>query len=319
MLNTRQNLSKRDPKKLTLRRSLKAPAGHKFVSVDSSQIEARMLAFVAGEDELVEQFREGRDPYAELASKIFGVPAQEIHNGAKAGDKKLKNFRNVGKTGILSAGYGVGAKKFSDTLLRQGVRLADDLEKHAELAKQAHMIYRMSNASIVAFWDTCQQVVEAMCSHVGGTFGAHNEFEYGYGPIAGTGVEAPYIELRGTGYRLWYPNLRWEKGERGRAEYFYDRPRGKNMVKTKLYGGACTENCVQSIAFQLLMDQACKMDMQGIHLIANIHDAWLACVPEGKAEEVKASMESIMSSVPPWLEGFPVACEGEIGDSYEIA
>ncbi len=78
-------------------------------------------------------------------------------------------------------------------------------------------------------------------------------------------------------------------------------------------------NCTQSISFMLLMWQACRMDELGIHIVANIHDAWLACVPEKEAEATKTAMEYVMSNVPDWLTGFPVACEGEIGDSYEIA
>lgn len=470
-----QNLSKRDPSKLTLRRALKAPAGHKFVSVDSSQIEARMLAYAAGELGLVEQFREGRDPYAELAEKIFGISAKEIHDGAKNGDKKLKNYRNVGKTCILSCftpntlvltnhgwkqiacvtlkdrvwdgdnyvqhkgvvcqglrqvvdffgtycteehqffngaewhtakdyldgdfdfdsvfeygkkhvpsdaflqytivlgderdtrmtlqwpqipgveysysvetpvfdilhagpqhrfmvltengpaiahncGYGVGSQKFSDTLLRQGVRLSDDLEKHHELAKQAHQIYRLSNRMIVAFWDECQRVIEAMESGAEGWFGGPDGklFHYMQASLPGHEDKIPCIVVSGSEYKLWYPNLQWEKGEK-RVEYFYDRVHGKNLIKTKTYGGACAENCIQSLAFMLLGWQACRMSIAGVPLIANIHDAWLSCVPESDAEETMKLMEHWMSSVPSWLEGFPVACEGEIGDSYEIA
>lgn len=315
-----QNMSKRDPNKLTLRRALQAPAGYKFVSVDSSQIEARMLAYLAGEEELVGHFRDGRDPYAELAEKIFGVPAKEIHDGAKGGDKKLKNYRNVGKTAILSAGYGVGWKKFSDTLLRQGVMLDKNLASHEELAKSAHQIYRMSNRNIVAFWDMCQRVIEAVERGAEGWFaGPNNDVcHYMHSALPGKDDKLPCVELTGPKYRLWYPNLHWEKGEK-RVEYFYDRPRGKNIIKTKLYGGALCENITQSISFMLLMWQACRMDELGIHIVANIHDAWLACVPEKEAEATKTAMEYVMSNVPDWLTGFPVACEGEIGDSYEIA
>lgn len=470
-----QNMSKRDPNKLTLRRALQAPAGYKFVSVDSSQIEARMLAYLAGEEELVGHFREGRDPYAELAEKIFGVPAKEIHDGAKGGDKKLKNYRNVGKTCILSCfagdtlvltnhgwkqiacvtlkdrvwdgdnyvqhkgvvcqglrrvvdffgtycteehqffngadwhtakdyldgdfdfdsvfeygknhvppdafmqytivlgderdtrvtlqwpqipgveysysvetpvfdilhagpqqrfmvltengpviahncGYGVGWKKFSDTLLRQGVMLGKNLASHEELAKSAHQIYRLSNRNIVAFWDYCQKVIEAMERGAEGWFGGPNGdvCHYMHSALPSKDDKLPCVELTGPKYRLWYPNLHWEKGEK-RVEYFYDRPRGKNVVKTKLYGGALCENITQSISFMLLMWQACRMDELGIHIVANIHDAWLACVPEKEAEATKVAMEYVMSNVPDWLTGFPVACEGEIGDSYEIA
>ena len=318
-----QNISKRDPQKLTLRRSIKAPAGYKLVSVDSSQIEARMLAFIAGEVELVEQFREGRDPYSELAEKIFSVPWQEIKAGAKSGNKKMKAYRNVGKTAILSAGYGVGATKFSNTLLRQGVHLSDDLEQHHETAKHAHMIYRMSNTAITSFWKECQRVIEHLClsgeGYFGTPVGGRYPFHYAMLPVPGAQQVVPSIELLGTGYTLRYPGLRWERNEHGKVEYFYDRPRGKNMVKTRIYGGALTENLIQALAFQLLMWQACRMDEQGIPMLANIHDAWLSYAPEDKAEAVQKQMEYWMSQVPDWLKGFPVACEGELGDTYEIA
>lgn len=316
-----QNISKRDPQKLTLRRSIKAPAGYKLVSVDSSQIEARMLAFIAGEVELVEQFREGRDPYSELAEKIFSVPWQEIKAGAKSGNKKMKAYRNVGKTAILSAGYGVGATKFSNTLLRQGVHLSDDLEQHHETAKHAHMIYRMSNNAITSFWKQCQRVIEHLAQGGEGYFGGASgeAFHYAMLPVPGAQQVVPSIELLGTGYTLRYPGLRWERNEHGKVEYFYDRPRGKNMVKTRIYGGALTENLIQALAFQLLMWQACRMDEQGIPMLANIHDAWLSYAPEDKAEAVQKQMEYWMSQVPDWLKGFPVACEGELGDTYEIA
>lgn len=113
-----QNLSKRDPSKLAIRESIKAPAGYKVVACDSSQIEARILAWVAGQEDLVEQFRDGRDPYAEMASKIFGQTAQEIHDGAKRGDHPqhdlLKRERNVGKTCILSC-LGADTEVLTDT------------------------------------------------------------------------------------------------------------------------------------------------------------------------------------------------------------
>lgn len=316
-----QNLSKRDPNKLLIRQAMKAPVGYKFVSVDSSQIEARMLAYLANQTDLVEYFREGRDPYAELASKIFSIPANEIHDGAKSGDKKLKSYRNVGKTAILSAGYGVGAQKFSDTLLRQGVRLDDDLKQHFEKAKHAHNVYRGSNRYITAFWDRCQKVIEALCKGSEGSFGGPkgNAFHYGLSTLPKHEEQIPTVELCGTGYKLWYNHLRCERGDTSAVEYFYDRQKGKNAVATKIYGGALTENITQALAFQLLMWQACRMNDAGIRLIANIHDAWLACVPESKAEATQKAMELIMSAVPPWLEGFPVACEGEIGDTYEIA
>lgn len=239
-----QNLSKRDPNKAKLRQAIKAPAGYKVVACDSGQVEARCLAWEANETRLVAQFREGRDPYSELAEVIFQVPHGEIHCGAKHGDKRLKMYRNVGKTAILSAGYGVGARKFSDTLARQGAKLDPDPDKHRELAHNAHAIYRASHPNIVKFWDLCSRVIGAMEAKYSGKFGGPdgNLFEFGTKEMGSCGREVPYILLP-SGYHLWYPNLRVENDE-GKAQYYYDRPRGKNLVKTKIYGGSLCENCI---------------------------------------------------------------------------
>lgn len=315
-----QNLSKRDPSQLTLRKAVQAPEGMALVACDSSQIEARILAYVANETELVDAFRRGADPYADLAEKIFQIPSEKIHKGAKSGDKKLKAYRNVGKTGILSAGYGVGWRKYADTLLRQGVRLSSDIDQHYEMAHHAHNVYRASNPNIVAFWDTCQTVIKAMYLGYSGEFGGPNDniFQYSVAPICGRD-DVPTI-IGPNKYTLRYFKLSCEVSEKNnREEYYYIRVKGKSELKTKIYGGALAENLCQYLAFALLQWQACRMTEQGIRLIANIHDSFLAICPEDEAEHTKSVMESCMSSVPDWLGDFPVACEAEIGKDYCIA
>ena len=461
-----QNLSKRDPSQLTLRKAVQAPEGMALVACDSSQIEARILAYAANETELVDAFRRGADPYADLAEKIFQIPSEKIHKGAKSGDKKLKAYRNVGKTGILSClagdtevltnngwkpivmvskddklwdgvqwvahqglvcngekntidvdgvrmtpdhmvlsgssweqasvcvqtrsylnralrtgaalletwssttgdggntyadapsaeprlknselvydllnagpnhrftirtkhgalvvhncGYGVSWRKYADTLLRQGVRLSSDIDQHYEMAHHAHNVYRASNPNIVAFWDTCQTVIKALYLGYSGEFGGPNDniFNYGVAPICGKGDNVPSI--RGPNkYTLRYFKLSCEVSEKNnREEYYYTRVKGKSELKTKIYGGALAENLCQYLAFALLQWQACRMTEQGIRLIANIHDSFLAICPEDEAEHTKSVMESCMSSVPDWLGDFPVACEAEIGKDYCIA
>lgn len=460
-----QNLSKRDPSQLTLRKAVQAPEGMSLVACDSNQIEARILAYVANETELVDAFRRGADPYADLAEKIFQIPSEKIHKGAKSGDKKLKAYRNVGKTGILSClagdtevltnsgwkpivtvskddklwdgvqwvahqglvcngekntidvdgvrmtpdhmvlsgssweqasvcvqtrsylnralrtgaalletwrstigdgdntyadassaeprsknsepvydllnagpnhrftirtkhgalvvhncGYGVSWRKYADTLLRQGVRLSSDIDQHYEMAHHAHNVYRASNTNIVAFWDTCQTVIKALYLGYSGEFGGPNDniFQYSVAPICGRD-DVPTI-IGPNKYTLRYFKLSCEVSEKNnREEYYYTRVKGKSELKTKIYGGALAENLCQYLAFALLQWQACRMTEQGIRLIANIHDSFLAICPEDEAEHTKSIMESCMSSVPDWLGDFPVACEAEIGKDYCIA
>ena len=316
-----QNLSKRDPSKRKLRQAIKVPKGKVVVACDSSQIEARGLAFVANEVGLLTQFREGRDPYSELAETIFGVPWQDIKAGAKSGDKKMKMYRNTGKTGILSCGYGVGHHKYSNTLLRQGIHLHEDLDRHHELARYAHGIYRAAHPNIVAFWKTAENVLEAMLRGESGTFGGPNNDIYTFGimPVGPrTDLCVPSVRFP-SGYILRYPGLRAERNDRGKWQFVYDTYKGASKIPTHIYGGAFTNNLVQGLSFvDVIMYQGCRMDEAGIKLACNIHDAWASVVPEEQGEYVKQQMLHYMSIVPPALNGLPVACEAEIGTTFEI-
>ena len=316
-----QNLSKRDPSKRKLRQAIKVPKGKVVVACDSSQIEARGLAFVSNEVGLLTQFREGRDPYSELAETIFGVPWQDIKAGAKAGDKKMKMYRNTGKTGILSCGYSVGHHKYSNTLLRQGIHLHEDLDRHHELARYAHGIYRAAHPNIVAFWKTAENVLEAMLRGESGTFGGPNNDIYTFGimPVGPrTDLCVPSVRFP-SGYILRYPGLRAERNDRGKWQFVYDTYKGASKIPTHIYGGAFTNNLVQGLSFvDVIMYQGCRMDEAGIKLACNIHDAWASVVPEEQGEYVKQQMLHYMSIVPPALNGLPVACEAEIGTTFEI-
>ena len=316
-----QNLSKRDPSKRKLRQAIKVPKGKVVVACDSSQIEARGLAFVANEVGLLTQFREGRDPYSELAETIFGVPWQDIKSGAKSGDKKMKMYRNTGKTCVLSCGYGVGHHKYSNTLLRQGIHLHEDLDRHHELARYAHGIYRAAHPNIVAFWKTAENVLEAMLRGESGTFGGPNNDIYTFGimPVGPrTDLCVPSVQFP-SGYILRYPGLRAERNDRGKWQFVYDTYKGASKIPTHIYGGAFTNNLVQGLSFvDVIMYQGCRMDEAGIKLACNIHDAWASVVPEEQGEYVKQQMLHYMSIVPPALNGLPVACEAEIGTTFEI-
>lgn len=321
-----QNFNKRDPKQLTLRRAIKVPSGYKLVAGDSSQIEARLLAYVANETELLDHFRYGRDPYSEQASKIYGIPAEEIRAGAKSGDKRLKTCRNVGKTAVLSAGYQVGAMKFSNTLLRSGIHLDPDVERHHALAKEAHAVYRASNPNIVQFWKTCQTVVALLAQGDKGFFGGPDTGLFIYTPkrlFRRYAEETPVVVLP-TSYLIVYKDLAAHETEYG-VEFTYQRRVGKKEIPCRLYGGALTENVVQGTAFQLMLWQALRLQEElhqldpSLNIAFNIHDAWGVVTPDGYVDKVEELMNKWLSAVPDWLPGFPVACEVEVGTDFTIA
>lgn len=315
-----QNLSKRNPAHRVLRQCIKAPAGYKIVACDSSQIEARMLAWLAGQHDLLDHFREGRDPYAEFGAKINskGYTARDIVEGKKRGDKELKRLRDISKTFILQCGYGSGKQKVSDKFWSEGIRLAPTRNEHFEIAASYLQIYRAQHSAITGFWKVCGRVLEHMAAGGSGQFGGPNNDTFKYGPMAVLGSKEPVMSvMMPSGFALRYPDLRWEPTDDG-GEFRYSKFLGKNRVRARIYSSLFTENLTQGLAFQLLMWQACRMDEAGIDLKVNIHDAWATVVPEAEAEAVGEKMLWHMRQLPIWAEGCPIDAEVEIGDDFTV-
>ena len=141
-----QNLPSRDKKKKTLKNAVIAPEGYMVINCDSSQIEARVLAWLAGQDDVVKAFAEGRDVYSEFATKIYKKPISKAN--------PIERF--VGKTCILGLGYGTGALKLQHTLKTQppGAVVTEDE------AKEFVSIYRTQNDKIIDFWRECDNLLE---------------------------------------------------------------------------------------------------------------------------------------------------------------
>lgn len=264
----------------------------------------------------------GTRPLLNGASTPYNTNYQKVYDLKNCGPNNRFLIRQ-GATMLMAhnCGYGVGARKFSDTLLREGVRMSDDLDKHREMAFNAHAVYRAQNPNIVAFWRTCERVIQALVNGESGQFGGPNDDLFSFGVI-GVGprqdILVPSVWSK-SGYILRYPNLRCEYDGGSKPQYFYDRPRGKNLVKTKIYGGSLTENIIQSFAFvDILMWQGCRMDEHGVPLAANIHDCWAAVPLIEEAEATLHTMEYWMSQVPAYAAGLPIACEGEIGYDFTV-
>lgn len=247
---------------------------------------------------------------------------EEVYDIRNAGPNHRFVVRSkVGWLWCHNCGYGVGHTKYSNTLLRQGIHLHEDLDRHHELARYAHGIYRAAHPNIVAFWKTAENVLEAMLRGESGTFGGPNNDIYTFGimPVGPrTDLCVPSVRFP-SGYILRYPGLRAERNDRGKWQFLYDTYKGASKIPTHIYGGAFTNNLVQGLSFvDVIMYQGCRMDEAGIKLACNIHDAWASVVPEEQGEYVKQQMLHYMSMVPPALNGLPVACEAEIGTTFEI-
>ena len=154
-----QNLPRSSP----LKKAILPPRGYVFLDSDSSQIEARTLAWLSGQEDLVEAFDRGEDVYKIMASAIYGKDVAQIN----------KDERFVGKTTILGAGYGMGAKKFQTQLKNFGVEL--ELEE----TKRVIDTYRQTYPYIPQLWQDAHAVLGAIIGDQYAEFGRNGIMKIG--------------------------------------------------------------------------------------------------------------------------------------------
>ena len=280
-----QNLPSRGPNGKKLKRSILTPEGYTLIDCDSSQIEARVLAWLAGQDDLTQAFANNKDVYKVMASRIYGVPEDEV----------TKDQRFVGKTTILGAGYGMGAVRFQDQLKGFGF----DMELGE--ARRVIMIYREANWKINQLWRSCQDMIRYMVN--GDTIQIGKE-----GVLKVMGSERGI--LLPSGLMLRYDDLSGEQGERG-VEYSYKTRRGR----TRIYGGKVTENVCQAIARCIIGEQMLQISKR-CRVVLTVHDSIVVCVKDKDVAESQAFVEKCMRWTPDWAEGLPINCESGLGKSY---
>ena len=305
-----QNLTKRS-KDPVLRRSMRAMDGHIILASDSSSIEARLLAMVANQQDLVDTFVSGRDVYIEMATKIYNKSYDEIYEVSKRNPtKEGKAMRNMGKSCILGMGYSMSAQKFSDTNKQQGVDIP--LEQAQDLVN----IYRTSYHMIPAFWRECNQVLDVL--YAGGSMwfgGANNDLFFADGSSVFHGKKIPSIRLPNGTY-LFYQNLRKEAKNNGQVSYVYDQFKGRNWLPKFVFGGSLTENLTQALAFIILKYQAIEMAKQGVSINLNVHDEWVSVVPRDQAPQAVIVHYTAMKSVPDYIPQGLLDCEVDVGLNY---
>ena len=280
-----QNLPSRGANGGKLKKAIIAPEGHVIIDADSAQIEARVLAWLAEQEDLVAGFREGKDVYKKMASAIYSKPEDQI----------TKDERFVGKTTILGAGYGMGALKFQMQLKTFGF----DIE--LEEARRIIDIYRRTNYDIVQLWQQAHNAIASMSRNETASLGRAGVIKV-YDKSAG--IVLP------SGLIMRYDGLRFEQGEKG-LEYSYKTRRGY----TRIYGGKVIENVCQAIARCIIGEQMLRIAAR-YKVVLTVHDAIACVVPEDQTQEAVQFVEESMRWVPDWAAGLPVNCESGFGKSY---
>jgi DNA polymerase len=283
-----QNLPSRDKKKKTLKNAVIPPDDFVVINCDSSQIEARVLVWLAGQEDVTQQFANGEDVYSVFASKIYERPISK--------ENPVERF--VGKTCILGLGYGTGALKLQHTLKTSP---PGAIVTEAE-AKSYVDTYRDANDKVIQLWRDGDKVI-ADLAYWGDTkpytYGKHKCLK-----VTKEGITLP------NGLMIRYPELKKDT-EESKTRYIYKSRKGP----VSLWGGSLVENVVQALARIVVGEQMLKIQ-ERYRVALTVHDAAVILVPESEKDEAMKYVIECMSTPPDWAKGLPVACEAKYGHSY---
>lgn len=279
-----QNLPSRDKAKKTLKNAIVAPEGHVIINSDSSQIEARVLAWLAGQSDVVKQFANKEDVYSIFATAVFRKPVSKAN--------PIERF--VGKTCVLGLGYGTGAKKLQQTLSLGGAELDEDE------CKRIVNLYREKNHRITELWSECDVALQQIMA-----------WEKGRKPFYVGENKAIFIDEEGirlpNELYIRYPHLRYNSNRR----MIYDSRRGV----VDIWGGAMVENIVQALA-RIVVGEQMLWIAERYPIALTVHDAIMIVVPDDEVGAARDYVEECMSRPPEWASGLPVACEVKCDKSY---
>jgi len=277
------------PRGSRLKYALCAPEGYTFIDCDLSQIEARMLAWLAEQEDLLEAFSAGEDVYKIMAASIY----------TKEPDTITPEERFVGKQTILGCGYGMGSVRFQSQLKNFGVELDED-----ECARIIQ-VYRSTYSDIPNLWRSANKALDTIKADEVGSLGCG-----GVLIIEGDkGVRLP------NGLHVKYPNLRTEVDEDGSVETVYDFREGRSVRPSRIYGGKLIENVCQALARIVIGEQLLKVSEQ-YKVVMTVHDAIGCIVPTSEVEDGMRYVEECMKVQPTWALDLPLDCEGGYGPSY---
>jgi DNA polymerase bacteriophage-type len=301
-----------------VRRLLIARPGHVFIMADFAQIEARITAWFAGQEDQVEAFRAGRDQYSEFASETLHSEVRKPKDDDPLDLRdQLKARRQVGKTAVLGLGFGLGALTFMNRLLadRATAGLFDSGVLSSLICRDIVSEYRQRFPLIEQFWNDLDQAaraaVDGCTPSLGGLrFDRDGEVVRCWLP-SGRALRYPRLRLVNTPRTIRFLGVNGEQ-----AEFTPDGPSLVYGRDTVLYGGKLCENVVQATARDLLVEAILRLERLGFPVLFHVHDEVIVEVTTERAEEAKVAVGQELNRIPAWASGLPIACEVRQADNY---
>lgn len=284
-----------------LRGMIVAKDGNELVAADFNAIEARVLAWLAGQESVLEIFRTHGKIYEHAAAGIYNKPMEEV----------TKAERQIGKVAVLALGYQGGVGAFQSMARIYGVKMPD---AEADKIKTA---WREAHPKIVGYWHDLESA-------------AINAVQLGC--VCRAGAAGRQVAFKKDGSFLWcrlpsgrvlcypYPAVRdvevpWG-GTKPALFYWCVNGTTNKWEETNTYGGSLAENVTQAVARDLLADAIVRLEHNGHPVVMHVHDEVVVEVPADAPADTVEKIETLISQTPQWAHGLPVSAEGWRGRRY---
>jgi DNA polymerase len=273
-----------------IRQSIKAPAGYLLAKIDQSQVQCRLVNWLAGEEKVLERFRRGEDPYTDIASQFYG---HEITKADKA-------ERGTGKQLELSCGFGSGAQTIKRTAKRG--TYGPPVELTDKQALQARNLYRETHPHVTGLWTWGDQDLIRM---------AHGQAQFNllgkdFLPVYGTTVLLP------GNLPIHWPELQYDQ-EWQSYKFMHKRNRWR-----RIWGGFLTQNVVSALASVLVRQAMLRITRLGYRIVLQEHDAiGVLVVDDARKDDTLALLIDEMRRPPYWGPDLPLNAEGSLAETYQ--
>lgn len=286
-----QNLGRGSP----IRRAIMAPPGHSLVVADASQIEARVMAWLAGETLAIETFRAGKDLYSEVGTVMFGTPVSK---------KETPRLRQLSKVACLACQFALSGGGYYQHVTLAGEKITR-LEAFDVVDK-----WRAANPRIVKLWSKFTSIIEHMCSQKPANEHVFQMLRFGYDAKR----NAVYITMP-TGLRIWYPNVHYAE-YKGREGWAFKAD--KDEKPTFLSRNLLANNIVQALARSITVGlHAVILDRKyNLRWSLTVHDELVFVVPDNLAERVAALAQKVMRQPPLWMPDLVLDAEVSVAKRY---
>lgn len=285
-----------------LRGVLIAKWGHELYCADFAAIETRVLFWLAGHEDGLQAYRDGRDLYKEMARGIYSVPVSQVTD----------TQRQLGKKAILGCGYGMGHKRFRESCLEDA---QSPMGISEELAKRAVQVYRDAHAYVPVFWKNLEKAAFAAIASPGKRYTINKTSWW-------VGGRFLWCQLP-SGRRLAYasPMVRYEIPSWGGTEkrpvlyYWGANATTKQWGVERNWGGGLVENVVQAMARDLMAEAMLRLEAAGYPVVLTVHDEIMAERKKHSGGSL-AEFKALMEVVPIWSPGMPIKVSGFVDVRY---